>query len=66
MIQILQLRDLPPNDKAALFKQALRNARISLLNAQMIVGPMDERYQIIDEMIETLEEEITKKQTPSS
>lgn len=61
MIGIIQLRDLPPEDKKALFKEALRQARVNLLNAQMIYGPTDERYTKLEELIGPLEDMITKK-----
>ncbi len=58
---LLDLVDLTPEDKKAVFKEALRQSRVNLLNAQMIIGPMDERYKDINELIEWLEEEIMKK-----
>lgn len=61
MIHIVNLRDLPPEDKLALFKEALRQARINLLNAQMVYGTTDERYTELERLIGPLEEMITKK-----
>lgn len=48
-----------PKDDAV--KSALRQARIHLLDAQAIIGPLVFQYQEIDELIESLEEMIMKK-----
>lgn len=58
MIQVINFQNLPPEDKKALLKKTLHQARVNLLNAQMIISPVVEQYQDIDEMVGILEEMI--------
>ena len=43
------------------YKNKLKEARLKLLEAQGMVGPMDERWRLLDEVIGPLEEMITTK-----
>lgn len=61
MLHILEVHALPPDKKTELFKQALREARNHLCNAQIFIGPLDSRYQELMDMIAWMEEEIVKK-----